>query len=104
MTTEAGDKPEEAFKNIIDHTDEELLEAMHRAGCREIHFGLETADEALRLAAALVPHVAGFKVGLELLMGPGPSCSRLSLSRRTTMPVPTTTSPRRRRPSEQPSV
>ena len=26
MTTEAGDKPEEAFKNIIDHTDEELLE------------------------------------------------------------------------------
>ncbi len=32
-----------------------------------------TASEARRLAAALVPHVAGFKVGLELLMGPGPS-------------------------------
>jgi hypothetical protein len=26
MTTEAGDKPEEEFKNIINHTDEELLE------------------------------------------------------------------------------
>jgi hypothetical protein len=26
MTTEAGEQPEEAFKNIIDHTDEELLE------------------------------------------------------------------------------
>ena len=25
MTTEAGELPEEAFKNIIDHTDEELL-------------------------------------------------------------------------------
>jgi hypothetical protein len=25
MTTEAGEQPEEAFKNIIDHTDEELL-------------------------------------------------------------------------------
>jgi hypothetical protein len=24
MTTEAGEQPEEAFKNIIDHTDEEL--------------------------------------------------------------------------------
>jgi len=32
-----------------------------------------TASEAHRLAAELVPHVAGFKVGLELLMGPGPS-------------------------------
>jgi orotidine-5'-phosphate decarboxylase len=32
-----------------------------------------TADGARRLAAGLVPHVAGFKVGLELLMGPGPS-------------------------------
>ena len=32
-----------------------------------------TAAEARRLAAALVPHVAGFKIGLELLMGPGPS-------------------------------
>ncbi len=28
---------------------------------------------ARRLATELVPHVAGFKVGLELLMGPGPS-------------------------------
>ena len=26
MTTEAGEKPEAEFKNIIDHTDEELLE------------------------------------------------------------------------------
>lgn len=26
MTTEAGEQPEAAFKNIIDHTDEELLE------------------------------------------------------------------------------
>jgi hypothetical protein len=26
MTTEASEQPEEAFKNIIDHTDEELLE------------------------------------------------------------------------------
>jgi hypothetical protein len=25
MTTEAGEQPEEAFKNIIDHTDDELL-------------------------------------------------------------------------------
>jgi hypothetical protein len=25
MTTKAGEQPEEAFKNIIDHTDEELL-------------------------------------------------------------------------------
>ncbi|MGD2061301.1 MAG: orotidine 5'-phosphate decarboxylase, partial [Acidimicrobiia bacterium] len=32
-----------------------------------------TASEAHHLAADLVPHVAGFKVGLELLMGPGPS-------------------------------
>lgn len=32
-----------------------------------------TAAEARRLATALVPHVAGFKIGLELLMGPGPS-------------------------------
>ncbi len=32
-----------------------------------------TASEARRLAAELVPHVAGFKIGLELLMGPGPS-------------------------------
>ena len=26
MTTEAGEQPEEVFKNIIDHTDEEVLE------------------------------------------------------------------------------
>lgn len=32
-----------------------------------------TAGEARRLARALTPHVAGFKIGLELLMGPGPS-------------------------------
>lgn len=32
-----------------------------------------TAEEAVRLATALRPHVAGFKVGLELLMGPGPA-------------------------------
>lgn len=31
-----------------------------------------TAEEAVRLAQALAPHVGGFKVGLELLMGPGP--------------------------------
>ena len=31
-----------------------------------------TADRALELGSALAPHVAGFKVGLELLMGPGP--------------------------------
>jgi len=32
-----------------------------------------TADEALRLADSLHPHVDGFKVGLELLMGEGPA-------------------------------
>lgn len=32
-----------------------------------------TAEEAVRLAKALTPHVGGFKVGLELLMGPGPA-------------------------------
>lgn len=32
-----------------------------------------TARAARQLAAGLVPHVAGFKIGLELLMGPGPS-------------------------------
>ena len=32
-----------------------------------------TADEAVRLARAVRPYVAGFKVGLELLMGPGPA-------------------------------
>ena len=31
-----------------------------------------TGSEALRLARELVDHVAGFKIGLELLMGPGP--------------------------------
>lgn len=31
-----------------------------------------TADAAKQLAANVVPFVAGFKVGLELLMGPGP--------------------------------
>lgn len=31
-----------------------------------------TAEQAVRLAQALFPHVGGFKVGLELLMGPGP--------------------------------
>lgn len=32
-----------------------------------------TAEEAVRHAAALAPHVGGFKIGLELLMGPGPA-------------------------------
>lgn len=32
-----------------------------------------TAEEAVRLAQLLSPHVGGFKVGLELLMGPGPA-------------------------------
>ncbi len=32
-----------------------------------------TASDALDLASVLVPHVAGFKIGLELLMGPGPA-------------------------------
>lgn len=32
-----------------------------------------TAEEAVRLATSLAPHVGGFKVGLELLMGPGPA-------------------------------
>lgn len=31
-----------------------------------------SAEEAVRLAEVLRPHVGGFKVGLELLMGPGP--------------------------------
>jgi orotidine-5'-phosphate decarboxylase len=31
-----------------------------------------TAEEAVRLAKLLNPYVGGFKVGLELLMGPGP--------------------------------
>jgi orotidine-5'-phosphate decarboxylase len=31
-----------------------------------------SAEEAVRLARAVAPHVGGFKVGLELLMGPGP--------------------------------
>jgi orotidine-5'-phosphate decarboxylase len=31
-----------------------------------------SAEEAVRLATSLGPHVGGFKVGLELLMGPGP--------------------------------
>ena len=33
---------------------------------------LDSAEEAVRLAAALEPAVGGFKIGLELLMGPGP--------------------------------
>ncbi len=38
-----------------------------------------SAEEALGLAATLQPHVRGFKVGLELLMGEGPSIvSRLA--------------------------
>jgi len=32
---------------------------------------VSTAEEAVRLAKVLAPHVGGFKVGLELLMGPG---------------------------------
>lgn len=34
---------------------------------------VSTAEEAVRLATSLAPHVGGFKVGLELLMGPGPT-------------------------------
>jgi orotidine-5'-phosphate decarboxylase len=34
---------------------------------------LPTAEEAVRMAERLAPHVGGFKVGLELLMGPGPA-------------------------------
>lgn len=34
---------------------------------------LPTAEEAVRLARTVAPHVAGVKVGLELLMGPGPA-------------------------------
>lgn len=34
---------------------------------------VSTAEEAVRLAKTLSPHVGGFKVGLELLMGPGPA-------------------------------
>lgn len=33
---------------------------------------VQTAEEAVRLAQEVEPHVGGFKVGLELLMGPGP--------------------------------
>lgn len=33
---------------------------------------VSTAEEAVRLAQSVAPHVGGFKVGLELLMGPGP--------------------------------
>ncbi|MDH3540809.1 MAG: orotidine-5'-phosphate decarboxylase [Acidimicrobiia bacterium] len=32
-----------------------------------------TAEEAVRLAKSVAPAVAGFKIGLELLMGPGPA-------------------------------
>ncbi len=32
-----------------------------------------SAEEAVSLAQTLSPHVGGFKIGLELLMGPGPS-------------------------------
>jgi len=34
---------------------------------------LPSAEDAVRLAERLAPHVGGFKVGLELLMGPGPA-------------------------------
>ncbi len=34
---------------------------------------VSTAEEAVRLAERLAPYVGGFKVGLELLMGPGPA-------------------------------
>lgn len=34
---------------------------------------IPTAEESVRLAERLFPHVGGFKVGLELLMGPGPA-------------------------------
>jgi orotidine-5'-phosphate decarboxylase len=32
-----------------------------------------SAEQAVRMARSLAPHVGGFKVGLELLMGPGPA-------------------------------
>ena len=35
-----------------DVVDAELLELMFRAGCREVHYGLETADEQLFLDVA----------------------------------------------------
>lgn len=34
---------------------------------------VDTAEEAVRLAKAVAPHVGGFKVGLALLLGPGPA-------------------------------
>ncbi|MDH3260148.1 MAG: orotidine-5'-phosphate decarboxylase [Acidimicrobiia bacterium] len=34
---------------------------------------VSTAEESVRLAKTLIRHVGGFKVGLELLMGPGPA-------------------------------
>lgn len=34
---------------------------------------LPTAEEAVRLAERLADHVGGFKIGLELLLGPGPA-------------------------------
>ena len=33
---------------------------------------MPTAEQAVRLAREIEPHVGGFKIGLELLMGPGP--------------------------------
>ena len=42
-----------------------------------------TAEEAVRLAEAVAPHVGGFKVGLGLLHGPGPGtvCALASLGK-----------------------
>ncbi|MGH8925763.1 MAG: orotidine-5'-phosphate decarboxylase [Acidimicrobiia bacterium] len=33
----------------------------------------DSSEKAVRMAAGLVPHVDGFKVGLELMLGPGPA-------------------------------
>jgi orotidine-5'-phosphate decarboxylase len=46
---------------------------------------LATAEEAVRLATKLKPAVGGFKVGLELLSGPGPGV--ISALRRLDLPV-----------------
>lgn len=46
---------------------------MTRANPVLVALDLPTAERAVRMAQALLPHVGGFKVGLELLMGPGPA-------------------------------
>ncbi|HEY7563562.1 MAG TPA: orotidine-5'-phosphate decarboxylase [Acidimicrobiia bacterium] len=46
---------------------------------------LATAEESTRMAQRLAGHVGGFKVGLELLMGPGPAT--ISAIRQTGLPI-----------------